>query len=88
MRSSCRCQVYSPEVDAWAYGPKMHDRRFTTGAAALGGAIYMAGGFDGAQYLATCERLDPRTPSWQLVRARLPACSTFTLWASNAAAAG
>jgi hypothetical protein len=73
-------QVYSPEVDAWAYGPKMHDRRFTTGAAALGGALYAAGGFDGVQYLATCERLDPRTPSWQLASPCLLHAQQLALW--------
>ena len=66
-------QVYAPELDAWAWGPKMHDRRFTTAAAALGGAIYALGGVDGVQYLASCEMLDPRAPSWQLALALLPA---------------
>ena len=41
--------------------------RFTTAGAALDCALYVMGGFDGA-YLTSVERLDPRTPAWQLVR--------------------
>ena len=68
-------QVYTPETNAWAMGPRMGARRFTTAAAALGGAIYITGGFDGAAYLASTEMLDPRAPGWQLVCARPGGCS-------------
>ena len=71
-------QVYTPELDAWAWGPRMHERRFTTAAAALRGAVFCAGGFDGAHYLASVEMLDPRAPAWQLVRASGPSPSTLS----------
>ena len=60
--------MFTPELNTWEYGPKMSAPRFTTAGAALNGALYVAGGFDGAQYLNSVERLDPRMPDWHLVR--------------------
>lgn len=62
--------MFTPELNAWEYGPRMGAARFTTAGAALNGALYVAGGFDGTQYLNSVERLDPRTPAWHLVRTR------------------
>jgi hypothetical protein len=43
----------------------MASARFAAAGAALGGAVYVAGGYDGGGYLATAERLDPREGRWQ-----------------------
>ena len=60
-------EVFNPQLNAWNPGPKMHEQRFTTSAAALNGTIYTTGGFDGSAYLRTAERLDPRVGAWQPV---------------------
>ena len=61
-------EVFTPDLNAWHAGPKMHEQRFTTSAAPVNGAIYITGGFDGGNYLRTAERLDPRQGAWQPVR--------------------
>jgi hypothetical protein len=61
-------EVFTPHLNAWHAGPKMHEQRFTTSAAPVNGAIYITGGFDGGNYLRTAERLDPRQGAWQPVR--------------------
>lgn len=57
--------VYDPVTDSWtmAAGPRVW--RSQAGAAALGGRIYLVGGF-GDNYLATavCESYDPATDTW------------------------
>lgn len=62
-------EVFTPEHNTWTWGPKMHEQRFTTSAAAINGTIYITGGFDGGAYLPTAERLDPRVGAWQPVYA-------------------
>ena len=65
-------EVFTPELNAWSPGPKMHEQRFTTSATAVNGAIYIMGGFNGSAYLMTAERLDPRVGAWQ------PVCTTVS----------
>ena len=60
-------EVFTPELNAWHQGPKLHEQRFTTSAAAIDGAIYVTGGFNGTAYLTSAERLDPRVGAWQPV---------------------
>lgn len=60
-------EVFTPDLNAWSPGPKLHEQRFTTSAAAMTGAIYITGGFNGSAYLRTAERLDPRVGAWQPV---------------------
>ncbi len=60
-------EVFTPEQNAWSQGPKLHEQRFTTSAAAINGAIYVTGGFNGTAYLTSAERLDPRVGAWQPV---------------------
>ena len=52
---------YDPQSNRWLPGPPMQHKRFALGGAALEGALYAVGGHDGAAYLDTVERLDPRT---------------------------
>lgn len=42
----------------------MAHKRFTTAAATLGGAIYVAGGYDNQRYLSAVERYDAREGRW------------------------
>lgn len=55
---------YDPQSNRWLPGPSLQRKRFALGGAALGGAVYAVGGFDGASYLTCAERLDPRTDRW------------------------
>lgn len=64
-------EIFSPDVNTWAPGPKMAASRFTTAGATLGSAIYITGGFDGS-YLNSVEMLDPRVGRWQPVRPHPP----------------
>ena len=61
-------EVLDPVQNVWRVGPPLSTKRFATAAAALGGAIFIAGGYDGAQYLASAEMLDPRVGGWRPVR--------------------
>ncbi|KAL4434243.1 hypothetical protein ABPG75_000684 [Micractinium tetrahymenae] len=58
---------YDPQSNRWLPGPSLQRKRFALGGAALVGAIYAVGGFDGTSYLACAERLDPRTDHWELL---------------------
>ena len=68
-------EVFTPDLNAWHNGPSMHEQRFTTSGAALNGALYVTGGFDGSAYLSTAESLDPRAGRWKLVPPHLPSHS-------------
>lgn len=61
-------EVLDPQQNVWLSGPALSSRRFATAAAALNGAILIAGGYDGSQYLASAEMLDPRVGEWKPVR--------------------
>ena len=62
-------QVLDPASGSgWLPGPTMVHKRFTTASAAMGGALYAVGGYDGEHYLRSVERLDPRHGKWKLVR--------------------
>lgn len=65
-------EVFTPDLNAWHSGATMREARFTTAAAAVNGAIYITGGFDGGEYLRTMEMLDPRAGSWAHVRPPTP----------------
>ena len=51
---------YDEGQGRWLAGPPLTSKRFALGGAALGGALYAVGGFDGEGYLHSAERLDPR----------------------------
>ena len=73
--------VYDPDANEWTLGPALSTPR--CGASAVqgpDGAIYVFGGWDGAQALATGERLDPATQIWQAV----PPMAQARLWPSAA----
>ena len=58
---------YDAACDAWVQLAPLNCKRFGVGGAALGGALYAAGGFDGDAklYMASAERFDPREGVWQ-----------------------
>eukprot|EP00960_Hanusia_phi_P076885 768626-Hanusia_phi.AAC.3 len=51
----------------WVEGPPLNHARRDHAMAVLDGVLYVAGGFDSKHDLATVEKLDPKTNSWQLV---------------------
>jgi hypothetical protein len=61
-------EIFDPNLNTWTAGPNMAYARFTTACAALGGALYVGGGFNGTQYLNSVEMLDPRVGKWMPVR--------------------
>jgi hypothetical protein len=48
----------------WLPAPAMFRRRTCFGSAAIGGRIYVAGGFDGEELVRVVESFDPREPMW------------------------
>lgn len=60
-------ECFHPALNTWTMGPCTNTKRFAAAGGALGGAIYITGGFDGSTYTATAERLDPREKRWSPV---------------------
>ena len=48
----------------WLPGPAMSHRRTCFGSTSVGGRIYVAGGFDGEDFVRVVESFDPREPKW------------------------
>ena len=55
------------ERDCWTYVASMTHLRSDAKACTVGGALYIAGGFDGIHILQTAERLDPREGRWAAI---------------------
>jgi hypothetical protein len=51
----------------WETLPSMNAARVAAAAVAVSGQIYAMGGRDGFQSLASTERYDPRTQTWQVL---------------------
>jgi hypothetical protein len=51
---------YDAIADRWTLAQPLPAPRFGAAAAVVQSAIHLVGGFDGAQYLASCGVLDPR----------------------------
>jgi N-acetylneuraminic acid mutarotase len=63
---------YDPATNAWEAIAPMSTKRSHHGAAALGGKLYVAGGFNDVAQLSSAEQYDPATNTWTAV----PAMST------------
>ena len=57
-------ECFHPALNTWTMGPSTITKRFAAAGGALGGALYITGGFDASTYTATAERLDPREKEW------------------------
>ena len=57
-------ECFHPALNVWTLGPATLTKRFAAAGGALGGAIYITGGFDASTYTPTAERLDPREKKW------------------------
>lgn len=57
--------------NSWKDVASMSVRRSDAKACVVGGAIYIAGGFDGEHILQTAERFDPREGKWSAI-AKMP----------------
>jgi hypothetical protein len=59
--------AYDPALDSWCEVASMATKRCRHGAAALGGKLYVMGGFDEDTYstLAEAEVFDPKADGWQ-----------------------
>ena len=55
--------VYDPQADAWTQLASMGTARRNHASAAVGGKLYVVGGFDGG-LLSTAEIYDPASGSW------------------------
>ena len=60
-------ECFHPALNTWTMGPSTNTKRFAAAGGALGGAVYITGGFDGSTYTSTAERLDPREKRWSPV---------------------
>ena len=54
------CEVYNPVVDRWTSIANMGVRRSRGGVGALGNMLYVVGGYDGSNDLATGESYNPQ----------------------------
>ena len=71
MSSVC---VYDPQANAWTLLASMSAARNCHASAAVGGKLYVFGGF-GSQLLSTAEVYDPASDSWAQVTSLTPARS-------------
>lgn len=60
-----RLFVYDPDTDRWSEGPTMNNARRRAAAAVIDGDIYVVGGEDRRQPLASLEIFSPATNSWR-----------------------
>uniref|UniRef100_A0A3B3T072 Kelch like family member 10 n=1 Tax=Paramormyrops kingsleyae TaxID=1676925 RepID=A0A3B3T072_9TELE len=58
---------YDPETDRWSFIQPMNVERSDASATTLHGKIYICGGFNGAECLATAECHDPITNRWSMI---------------------
>src|SRR5207245_11365597 len=56
-------EEYDPATNVWTAGAAMPTPRAGMGVAAVGGRVYVLGGYNGG-YLDTVEELDPATGAW------------------------
>lgn len=59
---SRQVQVYAPEADRWVQCPPLRCRRNVASAVTVGSSVFVIGGYDGDQHLATVEMLTFRPP--------------------------
>ena len=59
--------VYDPQADAWTQLASMGTAREGHASAAVGGKLYVFGGFDDNERLSTAEVYDPASDSWAQV---------------------
>ena len=68
--------MYDPQADAWAQVASMGIARRRHASAAVGGKLYVFGGFNGGR-LSTAEVYDPASDSWAPVTSLTSARSSF-----------
>merc|ERR1719414_799410 len=54
-------EIYNISSNQWSKGPNLRQERSDAGSAALGGKVYVVGGFDGMVPLRTVEKYNPST---------------------------
>ena len=57
-------EIFDPSRGAWTRGPNMVSHRAFHGGLAVGGSIYVVGGFDGIRDLDLVDRLDVARGTW------------------------
>ena len=62
-------------MDAWEAVAPLATARAGHGVAALDGKLYVAGGYDGSNYLSSVEMYDPAENAWEEVAPLLTARS-------------
>lgn len=58
---------YDPEEDRWTLIQPMHSKRLGVGVAVVNRLLYVIGGFDGKERLASIECYHPENNEWSLV---------------------
>lgn len=61
------CECYNPKNNAWVSIAPMSSRRSRAGVASLRKLLYVVGGYDGENDLATAESYNPQTNEWSLI---------------------
>lgn len=67
---------YDPQKNEWHMVCSMNKRRCGVGVAVLDDLLYSVGGHDGASYLNSVERYDPKTNQWSSDVAPTSTCRT------------
>lgn len=61
------CEVYSPKTNSWAAIAPMISRRSRAGVASLRKMLWVVGGYDGENDLASAECYNPLTNEWRQI---------------------
>lgn len=61
------CEVYSPKTNLWTQISPMISRRSRAGVSSLRKMLWVVGGYDGENDLATAESYNPLTNLWQQI---------------------
>ena len=75
-------RAYDPALDSWCEVASMATKRGFHGAAALGGKLYVMGGYNAGEdtSLAQAEVYDPRADGWQPLPSMPTARSSWRPW--------
>ena len=64
---SDKVEIFDPSTNSWTSGPSLNSPRVSPVAWVSSGILYVAGGYDGVDYLDSVESYDPVSNSWSIM---------------------
>ena len=64
---SDKVEIFDPSTNSWTSGPSLNSPRVSPVAWVSSGILYVAGGYDGVDYLDSIESYDPVSNSWSIM---------------------